>query len=149
MIEGEDKTGFAALTDEGVIERRRFEVGGKSRNLKVETSYWRALEEISQREQMSLTELLTDIHYRLLEQTPQRGRKAVTTVMIANAIRVFVVGYYRQAATEQGHARAGHGHGELFSQSADAPSCALCPVQTLSAVRLAGDDSALAAAHRH
>lgn len=132
MVEEGDNAGFAALADEGVIECRSFELNGKTRNLRVEASYWRALEEISQREQMSLQELLVDIHYRLLEQTPQRARKTVTVVMIANAIRVFVVGYYRHAATEQGHDRAGHGRGALSSQPADAPSpCVFCPTRNI------------------
>jgi len=58
---------------------------------------WDALEEICRREEMSQHELCATID--------ERRRASSLTA----AIRVFIVMYFRAAATEEGHASTGHG----------------------------------------
>ncbi|WP_448190765.1 ribbon-helix-helix domain-containing protein [Azospirillum sp. sgz301742] len=87
---------------------RTVTIAGQSCQLRIEPSYWEALEEISRREELSVDELCTDLKERLDAQT----RHAESGVSLANAVRVFIVGYFRQAATETGHNRAGHGRGD-------------------------------------
>lgn len=58
---------------------------------------WDALDEICEREGLSLNELCSGI----------AGRRSASSVTAA--VRVFVMSYFRAAATEDGHARTGHG----------------------------------------
>jgi predicted DNA-binding ribbon-helix-helix protein len=87
-----------------LFENRTVLVDGEPCLLRVEPSYWAALDEICLREGLSIEELCTDLLRRI------DGER----VSLANAIRVFSVGYFRQAATETGHHRAGHGQGDPF-----------------------------------
>ena len=107
---------FITLTDEGSIESRHVMIAGVALTLRIESSYWRALEDICRREKMSSEEVIDDILQRLEEQRANKSLSIewITPSLAANAIRVFVVGYFRQAATEIGHQKAGHGKGEIF-----------------------------------
>lgn len=86
---------------------RTVTIAGQSCQIRIEPSYWEALEEISRREGLDINELCSDLKDRL----DMQNRRGDTGVSLANAVRVFVVGYFRQAATEMGHSRAGHGVG--------------------------------------
>ena len=55
------------------------------------------LKDVAEREECSIDELARRIHSR-----KKRGHS------FTSAIRVFVMLYYRDAATEAGHAKAGH-----------------------------------------
>lgn len=90
---------------------RSLHLSGHPVQLRLELSYWEGLEEICRREYLTPDELCADVQERM-EQQNRYG--AQTGVSLANAVRVFVVGYFRQAATERGHARAGHGLGDPF-----------------------------------
>ena len=57
---------------------------------------WRALRDISAREGKTIHTLVTEI---------ERGRDQSS---LTAAIRVFLLDYFRAAATEEGHRRAGH-----------------------------------------
>ncbi|HYG87997.1 MAG TPA: ribbon-helix-helix domain-containing protein [Azospirillum sp.] len=92
---------------------RSVKIAGQSRQLRIEPSYWEALEEIGQREGLSVDELCTDLKERLDAQS----RRSASGVSLANAVRVFIVGYFRQAATEMGHSRAGHGRGDPLAST--------------------------------
>lgn len=92
---------------------RSVTIAGESCQIRIEPSYWEALEEISRREGLDIDELCTDLKERLDLQ----NRHSDTGVSLANAVRVFVVGYFRQAATEAGHNRAGHGRGEPLNST--------------------------------
>ena len=59
---------------------------------------WRALKEISSRENCSIHELCSLIGFRKNKRTS-----------LTAAIRVFLMLYFRAATTEDGHGRAGHG----------------------------------------
>lgn len=118
MLNDEDNPPQVALADEGVLSARILTLDGEAVSIRLEASYWRALEDICAREGMNADELVADMRYRMEERAPKRRygvqTVSVTPVSLANAVRVFVVGYFRRAATEVGHRRAGHGTGELF-----------------------------------
>lgn len=90
---------------------RTLTLSGREVPIRLEPSYWEGLEEICRREELTTEELCADIQDRMQQQS---RRSAQIGVSLANAMRVFVVGYFRQAATERGHARAGHGQGRPF-----------------------------------
>lgn len=60
---------------------------------------WRALREISRREGCKIHDICSLINLRKKKDTS-----------LTAAIRVFLMLYYRAAATEEGHIRAGHGN---------------------------------------
>ena len=72
-------------------------IGQRRTSLRLEPALWAALDEICQREGMTRHEICTTI-----------DRRRRTSTLTA-AVRVYVVNYYRAAATEEGHASIGHG----------------------------------------
>ena len=66
-------------------------------SMRLEPELWDALQEMSRRERLALHDLVRAV----AAQAPQGGR--------TSAVRVGVLRYFRAAATEQGHAAAGHG----------------------------------------
>lgn len=65
--------------------------------MRLEQEMWEALREICRREDMTVHELCSLIDER-------RGLSSLTA-----ATRVFTLMYFRAAATDEGHASAGHG----------------------------------------
>ena len=76
---------------------RNVTVNGRRTSLRLERLMWEALGEIVRREDTSSNELVTRIAER-------RAASSLTA-----AVRVFIVSYFRAAATDEGHAGAGHG----------------------------------------
>jgi predicted DNA-binding ribbon-helix-helix protein len=73
-------------------------IAGRGRtSMRLEPEMWGALTEICARESVPLASLVQ----RVEAQGHPGGR--------TSAVRVFVLEYFRAAATEEGHARAGHG----------------------------------------
>ncbi|MBY6265467.1 hypothetical protein EI613_26620 [Azospirillum sp. 412522] len=93
------------------LASRTLRLSGCDVPIRLEPSYWEGLEEICRREDLTVDELCDDVRDRMEQQGRRSSRSGVS---LANALRVFVVGYFRQAATERGHARAGHGKGRPF-----------------------------------
>jgi len=58
---------------------------------------WDAVAEICRREELSIGQLCQRVNERRREST------------LTAALRVYVLSYFKSAATEQGHASAGHG----------------------------------------
>lgn len=77
---------------------RNLKILGRRTSVRLEPVMWKALAEIAGRETSTIHELATAIH-----KTKEPG-----TTLTA-ALRVFAVLYFRAAATEDGHSRAGHG----------------------------------------
>lgn len=98
------------------LASRAIMVQGREQAVRLEPSYWEALDEICRREEICVDELCTDLASRIEHPIGRRGPLPVT---LANAIRVFIVGYYRQAATEYGHRHAGHGLGDPFAVASE------------------------------
>lgn len=77
---------------------RNITVSGRRTSVRLEPEMWRALKEISARENCSIHELCSLIGFR------KNPRTSLTA-----AIRVFLMLYFRAATTEDGHGKAGHG----------------------------------------
>ena len=77
---------------------RNITVTGRRTSVRLEPEMWRALKEISARENCSIHELCSLISFR-------KNRRTSLTA----AIRVFLMLYFRAATTEDGHGKAGHG----------------------------------------
>ena len=71
-------------------------VAGRRTSIRLEPAMWQALREISAREGKTMHALVTEIER-------SRAQSSLTA-----AIRVFLLDYFRAAATEEGHRRAGH-----------------------------------------
>lgn len=78
---------------------KNINVGERRTSIRLEEEMWVAVNELCQREGMTVHELCS-----LIDRF--RGDNSLTA-----ALRVFLVVYYRVAATEAGHATAGHGAG--------------------------------------
>ena len=76
----------------------------KRTSMRLEAEMWNALDDIAEREGMSVNRVCTMVSERL------RAGSSLTAM-----IRVFIMSYYRAAATEEGHKAAGHGCGSPFT----------------------------------
>ena len=81
----------------GTAERGDGSVCGHRTSMRLEASMWEALDEIGEREGKTLHELCSTID-------EYRDESSLTA-----AIRVFILSYFRSAATDIGHIRSGHG----------------------------------------
>ena len=86
---------------------RNIKVLGRRTSVRLESEMWNALREIARREQCRVHDICSLIHLR------KSGNTSLTA-----AIRVFLMLYYKAAATEEGHARAGHGQFSNMMQRA-------------------------------
>ncbi len=77
-------------------------------SMRLEPELWEALSEICQRENVTLADLIKDIE--------RHGHPGGRT----SAVRVHVMKYFREAASEEGHSTAGHG--ALDALADDTPS---------------------------
>jgi predicted DNA-binding ribbon-helix-helix protein len=76
---------------------RNVVVEGRRTSIRLEQAMWDAFNEILEREAVSASDLVTAV---------ERTRDAST---LTAAIRVYIMEYFRLAATEAGHRHAGHG----------------------------------------
>jgi predicted DNA-binding ribbon-helix-helix protein len=88
----------ARLVDsqESTLRSGNVTVAGRRTSIRLEPAMWQALREISAREGKTMHALVTEIEHR-------RAQSSLTA-----AIRVYLLDYFRAAATEEGHRRAGH-----------------------------------------
>ena len=78
-------------------------------SMRLEPELWEALEEICNREKLTLGEVV-----KLVEQRGHPGGRT-------SAVRVYVLGYFRAAVSEEGHRAAGHGALEPGRPDAEEP----------------------------
>jgi predicted DNA-binding ribbon-helix-helix protein len=78
---------------------RNVTIAGHRTSVRLEPEMWSGLTEICRRERANLHEICTLVSVRKHENTS-----------LTAAIRVFVMAYFRTAATEDGHVKAGHGY---------------------------------------
>ncbi len=90
---------------------RNITVMGRRTSVRLEPEMWQALKEISIRENCSIHDLCTLVSVR------KNLRSSLTA-----SIRVFLMLYFRAAATEEGHYRAGHGNLQSMMQRAHSDS---------------------------
>jgi predicted DNA-binding ribbon-helix-helix protein len=79
------------------LVNRNVTIGGRRSSMRLEQAMWDALEEICRRQNKTLHELCTEIDERRVESS------------LTAAVRVFILTYFRAAATEPGHASILHG----------------------------------------
>ena len=91
LMDAEKETGSTLVS-------RNITVNGRRTSVRLEPEMWRALKEISTRENCSIHELCSLISFRKNKRTS-----------LTAAIRVFLMLYFRAATTDDGHSRAGHG----------------------------------------
>ena len=72
-------------------------VNGKRTNVRLEPAMWDALVEIGQRERRTVHEICSEV-------ARDRRESSLTA-----SLRVHIMSYFREAATAEGHLRAGHG----------------------------------------
>jgi len=80
------------------LQSRNVTVEGHRTSLRLEQDVWGALEEICVRENMNIHEMCSLV---------ERRRKGSSRTA---AVRAFILGYFREAASDSGHVRAGHGN---------------------------------------
>jgi predicted DNA-binding ribbon-helix-helix protein len=83
---------------DSTLVSRNICICGRRTSVRLEPDMWSALREIAEREGCRVHDVCTLVHLR---KCPGSSLTA--------AIRVFIMLYYKVAATEEGHARAGHG----------------------------------------
>lgn len=93
--------------DKSSLVSRNVTILGKRTSVRLEPDMWKELKNISKRETCSVHELCSLISLRKAENTS-----------LTAAIRVFLMLYFRAAATENGHQQAGHGSFESMKQRA-------------------------------
>ncbi len=86
---------------------RNITVVGRRTSVRLEPEMWNALRDIAEREQCKIHDICSLIHLRKNQATS-----------LTAAIRVFLMLYYRAAATEDGHQRAKHGNFDQMIQRA-------------------------------
>ncbi len=91
-----------------LINRNVTSTNGRT-SMRLEPELWAALEEICHRELMTLADLV-----RAIEQRRHPGGRT-------SAVRVFVLNYFRDAASEDGHRTAGHGLREQLADTPESP----------------------------
>lgn len=78
-------------------------VDGRRTSIRLEPEMWRSLQDICKRERCTVHDIATMV-------AAERATGSLTA-----ALRVFVMAYYRAAATEDGHNTAGHGSGVVLT----------------------------------
>jgi predicted DNA-binding ribbon-helix-helix protein len=86
---------------------RNIKVLGRRTSVRLEQEMWNALREIARREQCKIGDMCSLV---LLRKNPRTSLTA--------AVRVFLMLYYKAAATDDGHSRAGHGQFSNMMQRA-------------------------------
>lgn len=95
---------------------RNLVVGSRRTSARLEPEMWSALFDISRREHRSVNDIAT-----LVNQHRPAG------CSLTAALRVFIMAYFRAAATEEGHSRAGHGYGRVIYNPAAVANAPLIP----------------------
>lgn len=86
---------------------RNITVFGKRTSIRLEPEMWSALRDMARREGCRIHDLCSLVSMRKQRQTS-----------LTAAIRVFIMLYYKAAASEDGHIKAGHGNFEFMKQRA-------------------------------
>jgi predicted DNA-binding ribbon-helix-helix protein len=79
------------------LMRRNVFVSGRRTSIRLEPAMWDAFEELCRREGRTLHAVCSQVE-------ENRGEQSLT-----RALRIHILSYFRSAATEAGHIRAGHG----------------------------------------
>lgn len=97
------------------LVNRNVTVNGHRTSMRLEPAMWDALEDICRREGLTIHEVCSLVDTR-------RSQSSLTAAM-----RVFILGYFRAAVTETGHAIAGHGSAQRGSGKKTDPFASSTP----------------------
>lgn len=89
---------------------RNVTIVGRRTSIRLEPEMWIAIKDIAKREKCSVHDICSLVYFRKSDSTS-----------LTAAIRVFLMLYYRAAATEDGHKVAGHGDFNFMKQRARIP----------------------------
>ena len=78
------------------LVNRNVTVAGRRTSMRLEPAMWTALQQICDREEKTMNQLVTEIDRQRVESS------------LTAAIRVFLLRYFCAAATDEGHRLAGH-----------------------------------------
>jgi predicted DNA-binding ribbon-helix-helix protein len=92
----------AAIESKSTLVSKNVVIAAKRTSVRLEPEMWDGIHEISQREGLSVHKLCTGVSEQKLKDTS-----------LTAAIRVFIMRYFRTAATEDGHKNAYHGNSIL------------------------------------
>lgn len=84
---------------------RNVHVNGRRTSMRMEPMLWEMVEDVAAREGLDINALLSRIETKV---RPQAG----TELNLTATVRLFIMEYFRAAATEDGHRQAGHGLGD-------------------------------------
>ena len=99
---------------ESSLVNRNIVVDGRRTSVRLEPQMWDALTEIVRREGLTVHDVCT---------VASRFRRHST---LTAGLRVFILRYFREAATAEGHTNAGHGDGiRLVGKAASARAVAV------------------------
>lgn len=90
---------MAAADPPSMLVSRNVTVAGRRTSIRLEPEMWDSLAEIAWREGVSVHQIATVVD----------GLRRASS--LTAKLRVYILGYFRAAATEAGHASAGHGAG--------------------------------------
>jgi predicted DNA-binding ribbon-helix-helix protein len=90
----------AKKSEQSTLVSKNITIDGHRTSVRLEPAMWNSLTEICRRERSSVHTVCSAI----------AQHKPANTSLTA-AIRVFIMSYFHSAATEEGHAKAGHGQG--------------------------------------
>lgn len=113
---GKSQNGSSSGTDTSLVSRNLV-ICGRRTTVRLEDVIWESLKEAAEREGCSVNTLGSRIY-----------RQKKTAENFSSAIRVFLMLYYRNAATEAGHAEAGH-----FNQKPRCKAAFIKPLNFLKA----------------
>ncbi len=99
-------TGNEAQCQSSLVSRN-VTILGRRTSIRLEPEMWKALRDIAEREVCSIHDVCTLVFVRKKDETS-----------FTAAIRVFLMLYFRAAATENGHRSAGHGDFESMMRRA-------------------------------
>lgn len=102
-----DEESSQMMEPKSSLVSRNITVSGRRTSVRLEQEMWNALKDIALREKCTIHDICSLIDMR-------KNRNTSLTA----AIRVFLMLYYRAAATDDGHRRAGHGSFETMRQRA-------------------------------
>ena len=77
---------------------RNITINKKRTSIRLEAQMWVSLKEIAEREKCTIHDICSVI-----------ADKKADNITLTAAIRIFLMLYFKSAATEEGHKRAGHG----------------------------------------
>ena len=103
QLDGRQTADQSAETANTSLVIRNVTIDSRRTSIRLEPEMWQALADICKREHCSVHNICTMI------ASLKTGPGSLTA-----AIRVFIMAYFRDAATEDGHNRNGHGSGAIL-----------------------------------